>query len=126
MNSAKHTLQVLKQELEFLEKGGYRSPIAWRWPLAFEDSPTCSNHRRSACPEADCVLMDFVPKACHYEAVPCRHIPLNEAGETVDSLYRTGTNEEIEGALRQWLLKTMKRLEQPTQFEMPWRPQKAA
>ncbi len=57
MNNAKNTLQVLKQELEFLEKGGYRSPIAWRWPLAFEDSPTCSNHRRSACPEADCVLM---------------------------------------------------------------------
>jgi len=49
MNSAKHTLQVLKQGLEFLEKGGYRSPIAWRWPLAFEDSPTCSNHRRPAC-----------------------------------------------------------------------------
>lgn len=44
MNSAKNTLQILKQELEFLEKGGYRSPIAWRWPLAFEDSPTCSNH----------------------------------------------------------------------------------
>lgn len=43
MNSAKNTLQVLKQELELLEKGGYRSPIALRWPLAFEDSPTCSN-----------------------------------------------------------------------------------
>src|ERR1039458_1469175 len=40
MNSAKNTPQVLKQELEFLEEGGYRSPIAWRWPLAFEDSPS--------------------------------------------------------------------------------------
>jgi hypothetical protein len=70
--------------------------------------------------------MDFVPKECHYEAVPCRHIPLNEAGETVDSLYRTGTNEEIERALRQWLLTTIKRLEQPTQSEMAWRHEKAA
>ena len=43
MNSAKNTLQVLKQELEFLEKCGYRSPIVCRWPLAFKDSPTCSN-----------------------------------------------------------------------------------
>src|SRR5713226_5985374 len=78
---------------------------------------TCDRimRRTIACPEADCVLMDFMPKECRYEAVPCRHIPLNEAGETVDSLYRTGTNEEIERAVRQWLLTTIKRLEQPTQ-----------
>lgn len=70
--------------------------------------------------------MDFMPKECRYEAVPCRHIPLNEAGETVDSLYRTGTNEEIERALRQWLLTTIKRLEQPTQSEMASGHEKAA
>src|SRR5713101_6261551 len=70
-----------------------------------------SNHRRSACSDADCVLMDFMPKECRYEAVPCRRIPQNETGETVDGLYRTATNEEIERALRQWLLTTIKRLE---------------
>src|SRR5260370_9818098 len=74
-----------------------------------------SNHRRSACSDADCVLMDFMPKECRYEAVPCRHIPQDETGETVDGLYRTATNEEIERSLRQWLLTTIKRLEQPTQ-----------
>ena len=121
MRTAKNTLQILKDELEFLESGGYRAPIVWRLPLIFEDSPICPKNRCSACPGADCVLMNFVPKECRYEAVPCRHIPLNETGETVDSLYRTGTNNEMEEVLRDWLLKTIKRLEQPAPSEVvPW------
>jgi hypothetical protein len=70
------------------------------------------------------VLIGFVPKECRYEAVPCRHILLNEIGETVDSLYRTGTNEEIEQALQSWLLKTIRQLEDPP--ERPWWNEKAA
>jgi len=124
MRTVKNTLQVLKNELEFLEKGGYRSPIVWRSPLIFEDSPTCAKDRRCACPAADCVLLGFVPKECRYEAVPCRHIPLNEIGETVDSLYRTGTNEEIEETLRSWLLKTIQQFEEPS--GMPSWDEKAA
>ncbi len=124
MMTVKNTLQVLKYELEFLEKGGYRSPIVWRLPLIFEDSPTCAKDRRRPCPDADCVLMGFVPRKCRYEAVPCRHIPLNGIGETVDSLYRTGTNEEIEEALRSWLLKTIQQLEESS--GMPWWNEKAA
>jgi hypothetical protein len=59
--------------------------------------------------------MSFVPKECRYEAVPCRHIPLDEIGETVDSLYRTGTNEEIEQTLQSWLLKNIGQLEEPSE-----------
>ncbi|HLB88076.1 MAG TPA: hypothetical protein VJK29_10530 [Terriglobales bacterium] len=111
MKTAKDTRQALQHELEFLERGGYRSPIVFRWPLIFEDSPTCPKDPRFACPDADCALMSFVPEECRYETIPCRHIPLNEIGETVDSLYRTGTNEEIEQALRNWLVNTIKRFE---------------
>lgn len=41
-------LDVLKFELEFLEKGGYgRSPRqAWRPQFIFEDSPTCMTTAR--------------------------------------------------------------------------------
>jgi hypothetical protein len=106
-------LQVLKNELSFVQKGGYRAPLGWRAPLVFEDSPTCTKQRRSACPETNCVLMTFVPTQCRYERVPCRHIPLNDAGESLDSLYRTGTIEEIEQTLESWLLENIHQLEQP-------------
>ena len=88
-------LQVLRNELQFVRKGGYHAPLVWRAPLLFEDSPTCPKKGCSACPDADCVLMSFVPKGCRHEAAPCRHIPMNELGETVDSLYKTRTNEDI-------------------------------
>jgi hypothetical protein len=112
MKSVESTLQVLKDELQYVQKGGYRAPLVWRMPLIFEDSPRCPKERCSACPDTDCVLMSFVPKECRYEAVPCRHIPLNEIGETLDSLYRTGTNEEIEQTLQSWLVKTIHQLEE--------------
>jgi len=118
-----NTVEVLKKELQFVQKGGYRTPLVWRAPLVFEDSPTCPKPRCFACPDTDCALMKFVPKECRYEAAPCRHIPLNDQGETVDSLYRTGTNEEIERTLENWLLETIRQLEET--FEPPWL-QKAA
>ena len=62
--------------------------------------------------------MDFVPKGRHSEVAPCRHIPLNERGDTLDSLYRTGTNEEIEQSLTIWLRKTISQLEAPPSTTM--------
>jgi hypothetical protein len=115
MKSLEKTLQALKDELLFVRTGGYRQPLTWRAPLAFEDSPRCPKEPDSACLDMDCALMRFVPTKCRFEAVPCRHIPLNEMGETLDSLYRTGTNEEIEQTLESWLLDTIRYLEEPFQ-----------
>jgi hypothetical protein len=42
---------------------------------------------------------------------PCRYIPLNERGETIDSFYRSGTQEELELDLGRWLKTTIERLE---------------
>lgn len=106
------TLQVLKNELKFVHNGGYRVPLAWRAPLFFEDSPTCPKRRCSECVNSDCVLMDFVPSERLDERVPCRHIPLNGVGETLDSLYRTGTNDEIEQTLEAWLLQNIDEIEE--------------
>jgi hypothetical protein len=108
-------LDVLKAELEFLEKGGYRHPAraAWRPQFMFQDSPTCLNfdlpqHPR---PCSDCALMQLVPADSQERKVPCRYIALNERGDTLDSLYRSGTQEELESVFRQWLKTTIARLE---------------
>ncbi len=113
-----NALDVPKNEPRFVQKGGYRAPLVWRAPLVLEDSPTGPRESCAACPETECVLMRFVPKECRDEAVPCRHIPLNELRETVDSLYRTRTNEEIEQTLQRLLLETIGQLEET--FEQPW------
>src|SRR5438093_1127646 len=100
-------LQLLKSELEFIDKGGYkhnpRSP--WRAPYIFEDSPSCPNSTDQARPRLceECWLMQFVASDLREEQIPCRFVDLTENGVTVDSLYRCGTPAESEEALRTWL-----------------------
>jgi len=108
-------MEVLKAELEFLEKGGYRhtSPFSF-WPrFIFEDSPTCLNFNASDRPRpcSECVLMEFVPPDRRTAKTPCRHIPLNSTGETVDNLYRWATQEETETIVANWLKDTIRKLE---------------
>jgi Ala-tRNA(Pro) deacylase len=104
-------LDALKKELSFLQGGGYRlPPHGWKLPLIFEDSPICVKRELTACHATRCALMKLVPPEFKSARVPCRYIPLNALGETVDSLYRTATNEEIEDALYRWLLETIARL----------------
>ena len=109
-------LEVLKFELEFLEKGGYgRSPRApWRPQFVFEDSPTCMNYdcKENPSPCSDCVLMQLVPLELRSETIPCRHIPINVSGETLDSLYRYGEQREVEETVGNWLRATIERLEE--------------
>jgi hypothetical protein len=126
MATTKEKLRILRDELQFLDKGGYRTPILWRSARIFEDSPTCPKGRWSACPDGDCVLLDFVPEQSRTEAIPCRYIPLNANGETLRSLYVTGTNMEIQETVREWLLKTIKELELRLQMEVPGSEKKAS
>lgn len=107
-------LEVLKFELKFLEDGGYgRSPSArWRPQLIFEDSPTCMNfNSQEQGPCSDCVLMQLVPPEFRSAQIPCRHIPFDKSGETLDSLYRYGEQGEIEDVFGNWLRATIQRLE---------------
>lgn len=55
--------------------------------------------------------MQFVPSDLRDEQVPCRFIPLTSTGLTVDSLYRTGTPEETEEALGNWLRERIHEIE---------------
>jgi len=109
-------LDVLKFELGFLEDGGYGRPpqASWRAPAIFEDSPICPNFCDSARPHPceTCLLEQFVPQAQRTEKVPCRFIQLTENGQTVEDLYRTGSQIEMEDALAHWLRAQIQRIEQ--------------
>src|SRR6476646_4127973 len=108
-------LDVLRFELSFLQDGGYgRSPQApWRAPAIFEDSPICPNFCDPARPHPceSCLLEQFVPDGQRKESIPCRFIPLTNDGRTVDDLYRTGSQVEMEEALAKWLRAQIDRIE---------------
>jgi hypothetical protein len=108
-------LTVLRDELELLEMGGYRHTerAPWRPHFAFQDSPTCLNFDPTSQPRpcSECILTQLVPRDMQRKKFPCRYIPLNESGETIDSFYRSGTQEELESELRRWLKATIECLE---------------
>jgi len=113
-------LSVLKAELEFLDKGGYRGD-SWRASLIFEDSPSCLNYRdpQRSRPCSKCVLMRLVPADKREEETPCRYIRLNALGTTVESLYKTATQDELEAEVRTWLKATIEALEKKHRVTEP-------
>jgi hypothetical protein len=107
-------LEVLKTELQFLELGGYSMRAAGGPQFIFEDSPTCVNCGRRddpVIPCSECVLIDLVPAEHRSEKIPCRHIPLNASGKTLDSLYRYAAPQEVEEVVGDWLRATIDRFE---------------
>jgi hypothetical protein len=115
MKDRQKLVQILRSELSFLDQGGYRRRprFPWRPNFVFEDSPTCINFvdagERHPCTQ--CPLIQFVPRDRRDARVPCRHINLTERGDTVNSFYEWGTDEELETALRGWLGRTIQELE---------------
>jgi hypothetical protein len=109
-------LEVLKFELNFLEQGGYGRSVRTPWtPTSiFQDSLSCINFNDPERPNpcTACLLHDLVPAQYRDENVPCHHIPLNEAGETVDTMERQYTQAELEDAVREWLRRVIRRIEQ--------------
>jgi len=55
--------------------------------------------------------MQLVPPEKRGLSVPCRYIRLNDRGDTIESLYRAGTQDEMESALRTWLTREIENLE---------------
>src|SRR5271166_4552972 len=108
-------LPILRSELAFLEQGGYRRRprYPWRPNFVFEDSPTCINFedKRGRQPCKECPLIDLAPPERRDTQFPCRHIQLTERGETVNTFYEWGTEEELEAALAAWLRRMIRELE---------------
>ena len=116
-------LEVLKAELSFIEQGGYGRSVRtpWQQPATFQGSLSCINfgdeHRTHPCHE--CHLIDFVPPEARTTDVPCHHIPLNQAGATVEMIEQRGDQEGIEEAVKDWLRANIKRLEQERAQALP-------
>ena len=115
MQDDRDILELLKAELAFLEKGGYRKGprYPWRPTFMFEDSPTCINFQGEGHPRpcGECALIQFVPEDRKKLRYPCRHIQLTSQGECVNSFYEWGTEEELEVALKAWLQRTIQAIE---------------
>jgi hypothetical protein len=109
-------LDVLKFELDFIEKGGYGRSVRTPWlPTSiFQDSLTCLNfgdpNRSHPCEE--CLLMALVPQEHCSEEVPCHHIPLTPEGKTIQQLEQNEGREDTEEVVKSWLRRMIKILEE--------------
>jgi hypothetical protein len=109
-------LETLKQELDFIEKGGYGRSVKtpWKPTSSFQDSLSCLNYGYpyKAHPCSECFLIDFVPMKGCAEKVPCHHIPLNEKGDTIESLEAEENQQKLEENLKTWLRAKIKKMEE--------------
>ncbi len=108
-------LELLKEELSFIEVGGYGRSVRTPWlpKSAFQDSLTCINYadpnRTHPCNE--CHLIDFVGSEHLSEEVPCHFIPLNDTGETIEDLEAQDNQAKLETTLKEWMRATIKQIE---------------
>jgi hypothetical protein len=100
-------LELLRAELDFVEKGGYGRSVQtpWKPTSIFQDSLTCINYGYPyrAHPCAECLLDELVPPKRRSEVIPCHHIPLNAEGETVETLELKDNQQLTEETVKRWL-----------------------
>jgi hypothetical protein len=100
-------LEILNDELSFIEKGGYGRSVRtpWQPKSAFQESLTCINYADPdhSHPCNDCHLFDFVGPEHQHEDVPCHFIPLNETAENVEGLELADNQAKLERKVKVWL-----------------------
>jgi len=111
----RNVLELLKTELDFIEKGGYGRSVRtpWKSTSPFRESLTCVNYAlpEKAHPCSECHLIDFVPSDKRSGELPCHAIPLNAAGDTVESLECENNQAKLEDALKEWMRARIKEIE---------------
>jgi hypothetical protein len=109
-------LELFKEELDFIEKGGYGRSVRtpWQSKSTFQDSLSCLNYgypyRAHPCNE--CHLLEFVNPEHLTEQVPCHFIPLNNDGETIQDLEQQDNQSKLEKEVKLWLRSRIKELEE--------------
>ncbi|HKG23729.1 MAG TPA: hypothetical protein VKC34_17640 [Blastocatellia bacterium] len=108
-------LEVLRAELDFIEKGGYGRSVRtpWKPSSVFRDSPSCLNlgDTDQTHPCSECFLLDFVPTHERGQTVPCHHILLNDKSETVETMDESTDGRRLEESVKRWLRSNIERLE---------------
>jgi hypothetical protein len=115
VNDDRDILELLKEELDFIDKGGYGRSVRtpWKAKSSFQDSLTCINYGypQRVHPCSECHLLDFVGPEHRAADVPCHHIPLNAAGETIEDLEAKDNEAKLEHNLGDWLRARIKEIE---------------
>src|SRR5437870_4409105 len=100
-------LELLKDELAFIQKGGYGRSVRTPWlpKSIFQDSLSCLNYgypyRAHPCNE--CHLLDFVAPEDRSQMIPCHYIALDKAGDTIEELESEGNESKMQRLVREWL-----------------------
>lgn len=108
-------LSALQEQSVFFHRGGYgyTHRSSWRPTLLIRDSPLCLKATApGAHPCAECMVFLMVPPEKRSLLLPCHNIPLNQAGDTIATLYAHGTQEELDRAFHDWLFATIQRLQE--------------
>jgi hypothetical protein len=112
----KEMIDQLKFEIEMVEKGGYSASVREprQNPEIFRESITCLNigleEKEHAC--SSCFLSEFAPPEVRNSNDDiCHQIPLNEKGDTVESLKAKDDPQELQATVLSWLKKTVAKLE---------------
>lgn len=107
-------VEVLQQELSFIEKGGYGRSVRTPWlpKSIFQDSLTCLNYGYPfrAHPCSECHLLDFVPPEHRSQMVPCHYIRLDKAGDTIEELESEGSEYRTQNLVGEWLRTQINRI----------------
>ena len=109
-------LEILKDELEFIEKGGYGRSVRtpWQNKSTFQDSLSCINYgdpdRAHPCNE--CHLLGFVSPEHRTQEVPCHFIHLNTDGDTIEDLEQQDNQAKLEREVKEWLRARIKEIEE--------------
>ncbi len=109
-------LELLKEELDFIEKGGYGRSVRtpWQSKSTFQDSPSCLNYSdpSRAHPCSQCHLLSFVSPEHRTQDVPCHFIPLNIDGNTIEDLELQDNQAKLEREVSKWLRDRIKEIEE--------------
>src|SRR5215467_8209878 len=101
-DSRREVLKLLKDELAFLERGGYGGGSrSWKPLSIFLDSPSCPNRldAQRDTPCGQCWLFNFIPRHYSRELPACHFIPLTADGQSVNSMSREYSTEEVRDKL---------------------------
>jgi hypothetical protein len=112
----KEMIEQLKFEIQMIEKGRYYPSVREprQDPEIFRDSITCLNVglEEEEHPCSSCFLSEFAPPELrNSEGDICHKIPLNEKGDTVESLKSEDDPYKLQATVLGWLKKTVAKLE---------------
>jgi hypothetical protein len=114
-------LEILQEELDFVEKGGYGRSVRTPWlpKSIFQDSLSCLNYGypNRVHPCTECRLLDFVAPEHRTQTVPCHYIPLDKAGDTIEALESEDNESKMQRLVREWLRTQINQIQAERQSE---------